>query len=238
MRQLKSIGRVVLTVLASSLLTITVITACGGGSSGTGGGVLSQARAFIFNSNPIGFHATRFGNSTHASAASPFVVNAQATTPGGGNFSGFCNGTPANGGRAAIVPFGLGDFISGDCSGNFVNDTTVGVVIPASGQVGQLTVDAVGQGSGADDGKVGISSNASGQAEVKIIHADGTLTFLPLSCTLGVSNPGAKVHCEDKNAAHNSNVITGDQLAVRFWFNSGDSYTAVRINVQYATPNF
>jgi hypothetical protein len=53
-------------------------------------------RAFVFNANPLGFHVTRGFGPSRASIA-PFTVNAQATTPGGGNFPGFCDGSGSAG---------------------------------------------------------------------------------------------------------------------------------------------
>jgi hypothetical protein len=227
MKRLTTIGRTALTALASALLTMLIITACGGGPSGGPGGG-NAARAFIFNSNPVGFHATSGFGPGRASISSPFVVNAATTTPGGGNFPGFCNAVALSTGRAATVLFGLGRWSSGVCDDGNTPDTSIGVAIEADGQVGQLTVDAVGQGNGAD----------SGQMEVKIIHADGSQTIIPVTCTLGQSSAGAKVHCEDLNAAHNANVVKGDQLAARIFYNAGDQYNAIRVNVQYATPTF
>ena len=236
-QRLKSVGRTVCLVLASAVVTTAIITACGGSSGG--GGIIERARSLIFNSNPLGFHATSgFGPGRQADSSSAFTVNAQSPTPGGGNFPGFCSSTPAVSGRAAVVPFGLGSWSSGDCAGSIVSDSNVGVAIPANGQIGQLTVDAIGQGTGADDGKIGLASIGSGQIELKVIHADGTQATTPITCTFGISNPGAKVHCEDKNAAHNSDVTAGDQIVARYWFNPGDSYNSLRVNVQYATPTF
>lgn len=226
-QRLSTIGRTALTALASAVLTMLIITACGGGPSGGPGGN-NGVRALIFNSNPVGFHVTKGFGPGRASIFSPFIVNAATTTPGGGNLPGFCNAIALSGGRAATVIFGLGRWSSGLCDDAATPDTSVGVALPADGQIGQLTVDAVGQGNGAD----------SGQMEVKIIHADGTQTIIPVTCSLGVSNAGAKVHCEDLNAAHNTNVIKGDQLAVRMFYNPSDQYSAIRVNVQYATPTF
>lgn len=227
MKRLKEIGRMTLTAIAAAVITIATITACGG----NGGGMVptpTALRALIFNSNPLGFHATSGFGPGRAAAFSPFAVNAATTTPGGGNFPGFCNSTNPSSGRAATVMFGLGQWTSGDCANVGIPDATVGVAIPAAGQVGQLTVDAVGNGTGTD----------SGQLEVKLIHADGSETITPITCTLGQSAAGAKVHCEDLNAAHNSNVAAGDQIAVRMFYDSGDQYNAIRVNVQYATPTF
>src|SRR5262249_30434015 len=151
----------------------------------------------IFNSNPVGFHATQGFGPGRAALAGPFVVNA-ATTPGGGNFPGFCSGINPSAGRAATAIFGLGQWASGDCAAAAIGDSDVGVNLPQDGQVGNLTVDAGGHGNGAADGTVGLNSTASGQLQTKIIHADGTETITTLSCTLGVSTGDAKVHCEDK----------------------------------------
>lgn len=74
--------------------------------------------------------------------------------------------------------------------------------------------------------------------EVKIIHSDSTETILPITCTLGISNSGQRVHCEDKNSTHNTNVVAGDQVSARIIFNGGDSFTAIRVNIQYAVPTF
>ena len=236
-QRLKSLGRTICLVLASAIVTTAIITACGGSSGG--GGIVERARAFIFNANPLGLHTTSgFGPGRRADGSSTFTVNAQSPTPGGGNFPGFCSSIAPSSGRGATVVFGLGLWSSGDCAGSGVPDSAVGVAIPASGQVGQLTVDAIGQGTGADDGKVGIDSTGSGQIQLKVVHADGTETTTPISCTLGVSSPGAKVHCEDKNAAHNTSVSAGDQIVARYWYNAGDSYNSIRVNVEYATPTF
>ena len=224
--------------MASAVVTTAIITACGSGSTG-GGGIIDKARAFIFNSNPLGLHDTSgFGPGRRADSSSTFTVHAQSSTPGGGNFPGFCSSVAPASARAATVLFGLGLWSSGDCASSPTSDSAVGVAIPATGQVGQLTVDAVGQGTGADDGKVGVDSTGSGQIELKVVHADGTEATTSISCTLGVSSPGARVHCEDKNAAHNTNVSAGDQVVARYWYNAGDSYSSIRVNVQYATPTF
>src|SRR5262249_44425885 len=106
-------------------------------------------------------------------------------------------------------------------------DSDVGVAIPANGQVGDLTVDAVGTGTASD----------SGAMEIKIIHPDGTQTVTAISCSLGVSS-NSKIHCEDKNAAHHTNVVAGDQISARVFWNAGDTYRAVRVNIVYATPAF
>lgn len=243
MKQLKSVGRLLLIMLASSFTTIAVITACGGGSP-AGNTVMNAAHALIFNSNPVGLHVTSgFGPTRTASTSSPFVVNAQATTPGGGNFSGFCNATVRSGTagfRVRIVIFGLGRWTSGSCEDGQVQFSNVGVNIPAAGQIGNLTVDAIGTGVAAD----------SGQLQLTVLHSDGSQTIAPLTCSLGVSS-NTKVHCEDKNTADHTNVAAGDQLVATFFYTpcaqncaanngtgDGDSYTAIRVNVQYATPTF
>lgn len=221
-----TVRRIALLSLFALAVSIITITACGGGSSS----IIGSARAFVFNSNPVGFHLTH-GFATRASNAGPFVVNAQTTTAGGGNFSGFCNatfgsGTP--GARAHTVIFGLGRWNSGACEDGSVQDTDVGVSIPQNGQIGNLTMDAIGTGTAAD----------SGQLQVTIIHSDGTRTITPLSCTFGISAPGSKLHCEDKNSADFVTVAAGDQVAAFFFWTpaNGDAYNAIRVNIAYATP--
>ena len=228
---MKTLSRFVLMGLISSVLTILALTACGGGSNpGSGGGAGSPARAFIFNANPVGLRITGgFGTSRADAMNSPFVVNAATPGPGGGNFSGFCNGVALSGAdHRATVIYGIGRWSSGSCEDAADPDSDVGVTIPQTGQIGNLTVDAVGQGHGSD----------SGQMEVKIIHSDGTQTITPLTCSLGTSGVEAKVHCEDKTGGHQTNVNTGDQLSARFFYNAGDAYRAIRVNIEYATPTF
>ena len=227
---MKTLSKFVLTILISSALTILSITACGGGSKGPGSsGGTSLVRAFIFNANPVGFHITGgFGPSRAGMSNSPFVVNAATPGPGGGNFSGFCNAVALSSGRAATVIYGIGRWSSGSCDDAADPDSDVGMTIPQAGQVGNLTVDAVGLGNGQD----------SGQMEVKIIHTDGTQIITPITCTLGVSAVGAKVHCEDKTPGHQTNVNAGDQISARMFYNAGDVYRAIRVNIEYATPTF
>lgn len=230
------IGRIVLLSLFMLAAVVITITACGGGLQNGGG--IGAARAFIFNSNPAGFHITHGFGATRASASGIFVVNAQATTPGGGNFAGFCSTVNPSTGRAATVLYGLGIWSSGDCSSAGASDSDVGVTISQPGQIGNVSVDAVGTGTVADDGKVGLASAASGQIEVTVIHADGTRAVAPITCTLGVSN-NAKVHCDDKTqTSHRTSVVAGDQVIAKFWYSAGDSYRAIRVNLEYATPTF
>jgi hypothetical protein len=221
---MKRVAKVLALSLLSSAFTILIISACGGKSTPN---PMSQAARFAFTWKPVHLLGRTSGIAI-ASTESPFVVNAQSTTPGGGNFSGFCNAVAPSSGRAATVLFGLGRWSSGSCDDAATPDSGVGVNIPQNGQVGQLTVDAVGLGTGSD----------SGAMELKLVHADGTETILPLTCTLGVSSAGSKVHCEDKTTAHNSNAVAGDQFVARIFYDAGDSYNAIRVNVQYATPTF
>src|SRR6185437_8718475 len=202
-------------LLAASVITIT---ACGGNKAP--GTITSGLSSFIFNSNPVGFHVTKGFGAARSALSSPFAVNAQSPTPGGGNFSGFCNSINSPAGRGATVIYGLGLWTSGDCtSGGILADSDVGVSIPQSGQIGNVSVDAVGTGTGADDGIVGLSSTGSGQIEIDVLHADGTRTASAISCTLGISN-NAKVHCDDKTqSTHHTDVVAGDQVIARFWFN-------------------
>jgi hypothetical protein len=209
---------------AMLVLAIGIITACGGRGSHPS----SMAHnLFSFDWKPAHLLGRTSGNNI-ASNGGTFVVNAQGSTSGGGNLSGFCDRTAPSSGRAATVIFGLGRWSSGSCDDARTPDTAVGVAIPQTGQIGQLTVDAVGQGTAAD----------SGVMELKIIHNDGSETILPITCTLGISSPGSKVHCEDKSANHNTNVTAGDQFAARIFYNPGDLYSAIRVNVQYAVPSF
>jgi hypothetical protein len=234
---MKKVARILLLATIVLSAAIITITACGGNApAGSGGG--NTLRAFIFNANPLGFHITKGFGSARASVASPFVVNAQATTPGGGNFPGFCDGVLRAIGRADTVIYGIGRWTSGACQDGAVQFSDVGVTVPQAGQIGNLTIDAHGQGNTPDDGKIGINGTSSGQMEVDIIHADGTQNITQLSCTLGVSNPDAKVHCEDKSAAHFINVVAGDQVTALFWYNPGDDYRAIRVNIEFATPTF
>ncbi len=221
-----------LKILALTALTLVfaigIITACGGGGRAPGSTSSSMAHnLFSFDWKPAHLLGRSSGRN-QASNSSAFIVNAQSTTTGGGNLSGFCAQTAPSSGRAATVIFGLGRWSSGSCDDAATPDTSVGVAIPQTGQIGQLTVDAVGQGTAAN----------SGVMELKIIHSDSSETIIPITCTLGVSNPGAKVHCEDKSADHNTNVTAGDQFAARIFYNAGDLYTAIRVNVQYAVPTF
>lgn len=221
-------------LLAASIITIT---ACGGNKA-PGTNPTGAQRAFVFNSNPVGLRVTKGFGAASAALSSPFVVNAQSTTPGGGNFSGFCNAVNPPAGRAALVIYGLGLWTSGDCAVAGLPDSDVGVTIPQNGQIGNVSIDAVGTGTGADDGTVGISSTGSGQIQIDVIHADGTRTKTAISCTLGISS-NAKVHCDDSSQpAHHTSVVAGDQVVARFWFNPGDSYRAIRVNLEYATPAF
>ena len=242
---MKAVGRFASFVLVSLTSIVITITACGGGSSqpGGGGGIGTAARALIFNANPLGLHITRGFGPSRASLEHPaaFTVDAQTTTPGGGNFAGFCDlvGVASPGARVQSGIFGLGLWASGACNTVAAPPgPEVGVTIPQAGQIGNVSLDAVGTGSGVDDGNVGLNSTASGQIQVVVLHADGTQTITPITCTLGVSS-AAKVHCDDKNSpAHHTDVVAGDQVAAHFWYNGGDSYTAIRVNIEYATPTF
>jgi hypothetical protein len=220
-------------VMAAAVITIT---ACGGNRpGGTGGG--TALRAFIFNANPLGFHVTKGFGPSRASIA-PFTVNAQATTPGGGNFPGFCDLFTGPSARTVTVIYGIGRWTSGACNDRTTSDSDVGVAVPQTGQIGNLTIDARGIGTSPDDGSVGLNSTASGQMEVIVIHADGTRSTAPLTCTLGVSAVDAKVHCEDRTLAHHTDVVAGDQVVAKFWVSPGDSYRAIRVNIEFATPTF
>jgi hypothetical protein len=217
-----------LKVLALTALTLVfaigIITACGG----RGPNPSSTADNFFsFDWNPAHLLGRTSGTNL-ADSSGAFIVSAQSTTPGGGNLSGFRDRVSPSSARAATVIFGLGRWSSGSCDDARTPDSSVGVAIPQNGQVGQLSVDAVGTGTAAD----------SGFMELKIIHSDSTETILPITCTLGISNPGARVHCEDKSAAHNTNVSSGDQFSARIFYNGGDIYNAIRVNVQYAVPTF
>lgn len=232
---MKAIGRFASFVLVSLTSIVITVTACGGGGASQpgGGGGIGAARALIFNANPVGFHVTRGFGASRASLQQPasFTVNAQTTAAGGGNFSGFCNATFGNATpniRIHTVVFGLGRWTSGACEDGVVQDTSVGVNIPQNGQIGNLTVDAAGTGTQPD----------SGLLEVMIIHSDGTRITTPLTCSFGISS-GGNVHCEDKNASDHISVAAGDQVAAFFsWSSNGDAYTAIRVNIEYATPTF
>jgi hypothetical protein len=224
---MKRVGRIValsIVVLMSALITIT---ACGGNSS-TGKNPVNALRAFIFNSNPVGLHTTRGFGAARASLASPFVVNAQAAASGGGNIAGFCNEVVPSSGRAATVIYGIGRWSTGSCEDATTPDSDVGVSILQTAQIGNLTVDAIGNGTGAD----------SGAFEVKVIHGDGTQNISAITCSLGVSAVEQRVHCEDKNAAHFTSVAAGDQVSARVFYNPGDSYRAIRVNIEFAAPTF
>jgi hypothetical protein len=220
--------RVAALCLLSAITTVLIITACGGSrSSGTGSSGNPLAALFIFNANPVGRHANHGNVSARASIANPFIVNAQTTTPGGGNFPGFCNTLDLVSARAASVLFGIGRWSDGNCADHSTPDSDVGVSIPTAGQIGNLTVDAIGTGTASD----------SGQMEVKVIHTDGSQTITAITCTLGLSS-NTKVHCEDKSSAHFTTVAAGDQVSARIFWDAGDTYRAVRVNIDYATPTF
>lgn len=220
---MKRVVKLLALSLLSSVFTILIISACGGSGAPN---PVRQAAQFLFTWKPVHLLGRVTGNQI-ASVQGPFVVNAQSTPPGGGNFSGFCNAVAPSSAKAATVLFGLGRWSSGSCDDAATPDSSVGVTVPQNGQVGQLTVDAVGTGTAADSGTI----------EAKLVHADGTETILPLTCSLGISS-NSKVHCEDKTAAHNSNAVAGDQFVARIFYETGDSYNAIRVNVQYATPTF
>lgn len=233
---MKKVARILLLSIIVLTAAVITITACGGSrsSGGPGGAAL---RAFVFNANPLGFHVTKGFGPSRASIA-PFTVNAQATTPGGGNFPGFCDLFTGAGSRTATAVYGLGRWTSGACNDRATPGTDVGVAVPQSGQIGNLTVDAHGMGTSPDDGLIGLNSTSSGQIEVAVIHSDGTQTITPLTCSLGISAVDAKVHCEDRSLAHHVDVVAGDQVAARFWVAPGDSYRAIRVNIEFATPTF
>jgi hypothetical protein len=233
---MKNVARILLLSMIVLTAAVITITACGGNRPGGNGGG-SALRAFIFNSNPLGFHVTKGFGTARASIA-PFTVNAQATTPGGGNFPGFCDTHTGGVARTVTVIYGLGRWSSGSCDDRSTSDSDVGVAIPQNGQIGNLTVDARGTGTVADNGTIGINGAGSGQSEVIIIHTDGTRTQAPLTCTLGVSAVDAKDHCEDKTPAHHIDVVAGDQVISKFWVNPGDAYRAIRVNIEFATPTF
>lgn len=234
---MKSIARILLLSIIVMTVAVITITACGGSRPSISGGG-AALRAFVFNSNPLGFHVTRGFGPSRASIA-PFTVNAQATTPGGGNFPGFCDSLSGGAaGRAVTVVYGIGRWSSGACDDRLTPSADVGVAVPQNGQIGNVTVDARGIGTLPDDGKIGVNSTASGQIEVVVIHSDDTQSITPLTCSLGVSSVDAKVHCEDKTVAHHIDVVAGDQVIAFFWVNTGDSYRAIRVNIEFATPTF
>lgn len=207
------------------LVLIITISACGGSKTAN---PVTSLRALIFNSNPVGFHVTHGFGAGRASIAGPFSVNAQAPSPGGGNFAGFCNAVTPTTGRAATVIYGIGRWSTGSCDDAATPDSDVGVTVLQSGQIGNLTVDAIGNGTAAD----------SGAMEVKVIHSDGSQTISAITCSLGTSAVEQRVHCEDKTTAHQTNVVAGDQVSARFFYNSGDAYRAIRVNIEFAAPTF
>jgi hypothetical protein len=85
---MKKVARILLLSIIVMTAAVITITACGGSKSSVGTG--AALRALVFNANPLGFHVTRGFGPSRASLA-PFTVNAQTTTPGGGNFPGFCD---------------------------------------------------------------------------------------------------------------------------------------------------
>jgi hypothetical protein len=233
---MKKIARILLLSIIVMTAAVITITACGGNRSGGPGGG-TALRSFVFNANPLGFHITKGFGPSRASLA-PFTVNAQATTPGGGNFPGFCDTDNGALTRSATAVYGLGRWSNGSCNDHSTPGSDVGVSVPQNGQIGNLTVDARGQGTSPDDGTIGVNSTASGQLEVFVVHTDGTQGVVPLTCSLGVSSADAKVHCEDRTLNHHVDVVAGDQVVAVFWVNPGDSYRAIRVNIEFATPTF
>jgi hypothetical protein len=225
---MKKVGKLFLMTIVVLAVSVIAITACGGNKTPGGVGTVNALRAFIHNSNPVGLHITKGFGAARASIASPFVVNAQATASGGGNFAGFCNEVAPSSARAATVIYGIGRWSTGSCEDASTPDSDVGVSVLQAGQIGNLTVDAIGTGTGAD----------SGAFEIKVIHADGSQTITAITCNLGVSAAEQRVHCEDKSAAHFTNVAATDQVSARFFYNAGDDYRAIRVNIEYAAPTF
>jgi hypothetical protein len=227
---MKVIARLFLLSLICLAAIILTITACGGNSSSPSTTPGAALKSLVLNGSPVGFQLTHKAASTTASISSMFVANAQTVTPIAGNFPGFCNAlAPTVADHRAAVLFGIGRWTSGSCDDAAAPDSDVGVSFQQAGQIGNLTVDAVGIGSAAD----------SGQMEVKLIHADGTQTIVPMTCTLGIStNPTGRVHCEDKQAVHVVNVAATDQMSARIFYNAADSFTAIRVNIAYASPTF
>jgi hypothetical protein len=222
---MKRIMKIAALSVGTLIITIGLITACGGMNSGPGISGHGTSKTSFFNWKPT--KLAQIGSSRPiASNFSPFVVSAQTVTAGGGNLSGFCDDIPLGVARGATVIFGLGRWNSGQCSDARTPDSSVGVTLPQAGQIGQLTVDAVGAGVAAD----------SGQMFLKIIHADDTETVITLACTLGMNSTPGRVHCEDKDPAHNANVVAGDQFSARMFINPGDAYRAIRVTVQYGVP--
>lgn len=235
---MRRIIRILVATIAMCVALAFFSIACGGGS-GSGSTSTSASHVSIFNSNPLGLHLRSVSQAARASIGSAFVANAQgATSTVTSNLTGWCasfgvGGIP-QGARAAASFFALGRFTDGNCDDRSLADSSSGVVIPSNGQIGNLVCDAVGTGIASD----------SGQTQVKIIHADGSETVTPLTCAFGVSSSG-KVHSEDKTTADRVNVLAGDQVAARFFINgptapggTGDSYTVIRVSIDYATPNF
>ncbi len=221
------IARFIGTVALTSFLTIVFITSCGGGGSMSApGGGSASAHSIVFDWSPV--RLLGLNSKTHqASAASPFVVNAQTATTASGNLSGVCNAIAQSRGPAATVLYNLGRWTSGECDDAQTPDTDVGVRVPAAGQIGNLTVDALGIGT----------SDTSGQLEVKIIHTDGSTTITPLTCSLGVNaTANGKVHCSDLGAAHATNVAQDDEVSARIHYVAGDAYRAIRVNIQFGAP--
>ncbi len=212
-------------------IVICLITACGGGAAAKHpGGNTTASRLDAFIWTPVHLLSSRVTQqSAGISNSSPFVVNAQTATPTIQNLQGVCNATAPSSGRAATVLFNLGRWSHGACDDAQTPDSDIGVTVPHNGQVGNLVVDAVGTGTGAD----------SGQIEFEVISSStGAKTIIPVTCTLAVSPANSKVHCEDRATGHFTNINAGDQVVVRFFYNAGDAYRGIRVTAEYATPTF
>lgn len=222
---MKQLARITALTFLLSALVLAFITACGSGH-GTGGGTNPPGSGFTFIWSPAHLatlHAA--GSKAIAGASSPFTVSA-ATVTGTGNLQGICSAIAPSSGRVATVLFNLGRWSSGSCDDGATPDSDIGVPLPAAGQIGNLKVDAVGNGSASNSGLV----------EVVIISAGGTRTITSLTCSLGQSAVEARVHCEDLTAGHFIAVNPGDQLITRFLYNAGDDYRGIRVNLDYGAP--
>ena len=76
---MKKVARILLLSIIVMAAAVITITACGGNRPGGTGGGGTALRAFVFNSNPLGFHVTRGFGPSRASIA-PFTVNAQTAS--------------------------------------------------------------------------------------------------------------------------------------------------------------
>jgi hypothetical protein len=213
--KMKSVFR----TLGISLLLTLFFIACGGHGkdSSNGGDNSTTITKQLLRISPVKgfFHATKqikqAADNSHFDLI-PTAHAQSAVTIGFGNISGFCGilpNPPVS--VAATVPFGLGQFTSGNCSaGSGVPDSDDGAIIRESGFIGNFQVSAAGTRTNAQSGRIEIYINNA------IIH----------TMTMGTAN-------SVEDLTHTFPVNKGDKLKVRYWQQIGDQERNLHVDIGF-----